>query len=118
MALVAGFVAFVVFGWPLGVLALVAGALIEVGELYLWMRFLRRYRVSTGPEGLMGERGTALEEVGDGPEPGEVRVRGELWRARSNEVVAAGEEVEVVAIDGLTLTVRPTGRLGSQPGGR
>ena len=34
--------------------AVVVAALIEVGEVMLWLRFLRRYRVSTGAEGLVG----------------------------------------------------------------
>lgn len=121
MALVVGFIALVVLGPPLGVIALVAGALIEVGELYFWTRFLRRYRVQTGPEGLIGARGTALDDWGAGG-GGQVLVRGERWRARAadpgGEEGAAppmpGDEVEVIAIDGLTLTVRPTGRAGSR----
>ena len=122
MALVVGFIAFVVLGPPLGVIALVGGALIEVGELYFWTRFLRRYRIQTGPEGLIGARGTVLEGWGAGGR-GHVLVRGERWRARpadtgGEEHTAAptpGDEVEVVAIDGLTLTVRPTGRTGNHP---
>jgi membrane protein implicated in regulation of membrane protease activity len=122
MALVVGFILFVVLGPPLGVVALGAGALIEVGELFFWTRFLRRYRVQTGPEALIGARGTALEGWGAETE-GQVLVRGERWRARLAEAdgeVGAGSpttgcEVEVVGIDGLTLSVRSTGRAGSRP---
>lgn len=62
-------------------------------------------RVTTGREGLIGARGkarTALE-----PE-GAVFVAGALWRARvdGDEPVTAGDEVEVVGTDGLTLRVR------------
>jgi membrane-bound serine protease (ClpP class) len=43
---------------------------------------------------------------------GQVEVRGEIWKARlaeGVEVVPAGAEVRVEAVDGLTLTVAPEG---------
>jgi membrane protein implicated in regulation of membrane protease activity len=41
--------------------------------------------------------------------PTQVRVAGELWAARSDEPLRVGEEVEVAAVDGLTLEVsRPS----------
>lgn len=75
---------------------MVCAAIIEVGEIYLWIRFLRRYRVTTGAEGMIGETG---EVIG----PGRVRVRGEIWRARTSGAV--GDRVTVTAVDGLTLEV-------------
>lgn len=112
MLLVAGFVAFIVLDSPLGIAALVAGALIEVGELVFWMRFLRRYRVRTGVEGLIGSRGVVVVACPPGGELGRVRAHGELWRARSRAGADPGAEVEVTAVEGLTLEVEPTGRLG------
>lgn len=107
MALVLGFIAFIVLDSPLGVAAVVAGAVIEMGELYLWTRYLRRFRVQTGIEGLIGMRGEVLEPCV--PE-GRARVRGELWRVRCREGSAEpGEEVVVTAVEGLTLEVEPTG---------
>ena len=43
------------------VIALCAALVIEVGEVFLWIRFLRRYRVTTGVEGLIGERAEVIE---------------------------------------------------------
>jgi membrane protein implicated in regulation of membrane protease activity len=107
MALVLGLIAFIVLDSPLGIVALLAGVVIEVGELYAWTRFLRRYRVQTGPEGLVGMRGEVLDACV--PE-GRARVRGELWRVRCTEGTAErGEEIVVTAVDGLTLEVEPTG---------
>ena len=37
---------------------------------------------------------------------GEVRVRGELWRARCEEGADVGETVRIERLDGLTLVVR------------
>ncbi len=59
----------------------------------------------TGIEGLIGERGTALEPIAHGV-TGRVRVHGEIWAALANEPVAAGDRIAVTSISGLTLTVR------------
>jgi membrane-bound serine protease (ClpP class) len=40
---------------------------------------------------------------------GRVRLRGEIWNARSEEPLELGEEVRVEAVDGLTLVVARAG---------
>ena len=77
---------------------LCAAAVIEVGEVFRADPLLRRYRVTTGAEAMLGER---AEVIG----PGQVWVRGEIWNARGAD--GAGESVRVAAIDGLTLVVEP-----------
>jgi membrane-bound serine protease (ClpP class) len=65
---------------------------------------------ATGSEGLVGQHGpvrTALTAAGeDGPIGGMVLVAGELWKAKSDEVIEKGTEVEVTAVDGFTLHVK------------
>jgi len=63
----------------------------------------RRPPVS-GAEGMRGVVGLALTAIAPGA-PGQIAVRGETWRAMSPQAIAAGDRVEVTAIDGLTLTV-------------
>lgn len=111
MILIAAFVAFVVLDSPLGIVALIAAGLIEVGELYFWIRFLRRYRVQTGAEGLIGRRGVVTESC-PAEGLGGARIDGALWRARCEQGAEPGDEVEVLEIDGLTLKVGRTGRRG------
>ena len=53
---------------------------------------------------LIGERGVANEEIAP---MGYVRVRGELWRARSSTPIPSGAPVRVCAIRRLTLLVEP-----------
>jgi membrane-bound serine protease (ClpP class) len=61
---------------------------------------VRRRPVSVGPQSIVGERG----QVRRG---GLVFVHGELWRARADEPLQPGDEVEVEGIaDGLVLDVR------------
>jgi membrane-bound serine protease (ClpP class) len=87
---------------PWGVIAVFAAAVIEVGEVLFWIRFLRRYPVRTGAEGLVGERGEVIVRCAP---LGRVRLRGESWNARSEEPLELGEQVRVEAVDGLTLVV-------------
>jgi membrane protein implicated in regulation of membrane protease activity len=91
---------------PWGVIAVFAAAVIEVGEVLFWIRFLRRYPVRTGAEGLVGERGEVIVRCAP---LGRVRLRGEIWNARSDEPLELGEEVRVEAVDGLTLVVGGAG---------
>ena len=58
----------------------------------------RRLPVTVGPQEMVGMEGVVRDN-------GLVFVRGELWRARSSEPLAAGERVHVDALDGLTLRV-------------
>jgi membrane-bound serine protease (ClpP class) len=62
----------------------------------------RRNKVVTGPEGMVGEIGTALTPLAP---DGKVMVRGEYWNAVSPAAVAAGVRIRVIAIDRLKLTV-------------
>jgi len=59
-------------------------------------------RPSGGSEGIVGEVGTVIEKI---DREGLVFVHGEYWRARSEEIIEPGEEVEVVGIQRLVLTV-------------
>lgn len=65
----------------------------------------QRARVHGGAEGMIGETAVvrrALEPAGT------VVVRGEHWNAVSDAPAPSGASVEVVAVDGLTLRVRPS----------
>ena len=64
-------------------------------------------RPATGAPALLGAGGTARTALPTGEEGGMAMVAGELWRARSLEgEIPAGSPVEVVKVEGLTLTVR------------
>ena len=65
----------------------------------------RKRKVVTGREGLIGRIAAVRTRLA--PE-GLVHVESELWRARSvGRPVEPGEEVRVLAVDGLELTVEP-----------
>lgn len=78
-------------------------AALIVGFLaYMALRVFKQ-QVRTGAEGLVHEQGTARSPLAP---RGKVFVHGEIWQAVADEPVAAGEPIEVVAVDGLTLKVR------------
>jgi membrane-bound serine protease (ClpP class) len=64
----------------------------------------RRNKVVTGAEGMVGQLGTALEDLS--PE-GRILVHGENWLARSPVNVKQGAKVRVLSIRDLRLRVEP-----------
>ncbi len=72
----------------------------------LAVRSMRR-PVVNGSEGLVGETGVAVTNVG--PSGGKVMVRGEYWNARSHASIDEGAALRVDKVDGLTLVVEAAG---------
>jgi membrane-bound serine protease (ClpP class) len=87
-------------GW--GLALVVAAMAIEVAEVGFWIRFLRRYRVRTGIEALIGSSAEVIEAC----DPrGRVRFRGEIWHAQCDTGAEIGDRVTVTGVHGLTLQV-------------
>ena len=59
----------------------------------------------TGEAGMLNEVGQALTSIEPGG-VGRVRTHGEIWTATAPEPISAGDSVQVVAVQGLLLTVR------------
>lgn len=89
---------------------LIAGTLVTVLIIVVLLTTrsvqVRRTKVVTGREGLVGERGTARTDLAP---RGKVFVHGEIWSAVAEVAVAAGSPVEVAAVEGMTLRVRAQG---------
>jgi membrane protein implicated in regulation of membrane protease activity len=86
--------------WAIPVVIL--AAIFEVGETFFWLWYQRRRRVQVGAETLIGE----LAEVVTRCMPdGQVRLQGEIWRARCEEGAERGEHVRVQGLEDLTLVV-------------
>ena len=88
---------------PWRFVAIVPAALFEGAEIYLFFR-LRGVRSITGVEAMIDAEGEALTDCN--PE-GQVRVKGQVWKANCPSHVAAGDKVVVTAVTGLTLQVVP-----------
>ena len=102
MLVILGLVALILFGTPWGLVALAVAFALEVLEYLGWKRFLRRYRLRSGPETLVGMRATVVDDCDPA---GRVRLLGEFWNARSREPIPAGETVRITRVEGLTLEV-------------
>jgi membrane-bound serine protease (ClpP class) len=88
-----------------GVLVPAVGAMALFAAVVVWAvgRALGA-RQTAGVDELIGMRGRASTAVGPGG--GTVFVRGEYWRARADEPIEAGEDVEALALEGMQLQVR------------
>ena len=87
---------------PWGLVAVGVALVLELGEAWLWWRWSTRRRPAVGVEAMIGA--SAIVATPCRPD-GQVRVQGELWRARCDGGADPGDAVEVVAVDGLTLVV-------------
>jgi membrane protein implicated in regulation of membrane protease activity len=89
-------------GW--GIALVVAATVVEFAEAGFWFWLSKRRKAVTGAEALPGSRGIVVAPCR--PE-GQVRVAGELWRARCEEGADVGDEVVVERLDPeLLLVVR------------
>jgi membrane protein implicated in regulation of membrane protease activity len=89
---------------PWGAVAVSAAIVVDTGESLLLIHWSRRRRAQVGAETLIGKAGVA---VGALTPTGQVKVDGELWRARCSGYAAPETPVVVTGIDGLTLEVEP-----------
>jgi membrane-bound serine protease (ClpP class) len=78
------------------------------GGLFIWLTVERRRTTNKAPligdtlVGMTGEVWIAIEPFS----LGSVRIEGELWQARSKEMLPAGALVRVIRQEGITLTVK------------
>ncbi len=79
------------------------GALMIAAIVYVASRAMR-HPVATGAQGMIG---ASAEVVADFSGRGRVRYGGELWNARSDRPLRAGELARIVRVEGLTLWVEP-----------
>lgn len=104
---------FLVLPSPWNVIGGLASLAVGVCEVVYWQRRMRRGKVQTGTEQLVGATGEATERLAPS---GQIRVLGELWEARSSSELPAGSRVRVVAVHGLTLEVEAVDEAASAPG--
>ena len=89
---------------PWGLVVVAIALVLDVVEVTVGVWYSKRRRASVGANTLVGATGVAIGELL--PE-GQVRVHGEIWRARCEAGCDAGATVVVRAVSGLTLEVEP-----------
>ena len=100
-----GLLLFLLLGWTVALLVYLVGTVLSLGQAYIVGRALQQ-PVRTGIEALVGTHGQVLEV--EGPRC-LVKVRGELWRAVTEQPIARGSEVTILRVEGATLVVAPGG---------
>jgi membrane protein implicated in regulation of membrane protease activity len=84
--------------WPWGIATVIGGGLLDITESLVLLRWSKRRRSPVGAEALVGRTAVVAN-------PDQVRIAGELWEARSERALVAGDQVVVRSVDGLTLVV-------------
>ena len=88
--------------WQVIAITVIAVSAFSVFAVTMAVRAHRR-KPTTGGEGLLGESGKALSAIA--PE-GRVFIHGEYWDAWSDEPLAEGDRVTVVAVEGMRIKVK------------
>jgi membrane protein implicated in regulation of membrane protease activity len=104
LVLIAILLALFVLPEPWGLVAIAVGATLDIAETGVFMWWSKRRRASVGIDALVGKTGVAVGELW--PE-GQVKIGGEIWKARCPGGCDAGTKVVVRAVTGLTLEVDP-----------
>jgi len=90
-------------GLPVIAAIATVGGLVILAMAWLASRSFRR-PVVTGVQAMIGQRAEVLEAFSG---KGRIRYGGELWNARSNSTLQAGQMVRITQVEGLTLWVEP-----------
>jgi membrane-bound serine protease (ClpP class) len=90
-------------GRPLIAAFATVGGIVIAGIVYLATRAMR-HPVVTGASGMIGASAEVFEDFTG---KGRVRYGGELWNARSDVALHAGQATRIVRVEGLTLWVEP-----------
>lgn len=89
---------------PVGVVVGVMVAGVGFSALaYRPVKHAMQREAHSGAEAMLGKTATAITDMAP---RGQVKLRGEIWKAVSSEHVRSGEEVRVLQLSGLELIVR------------
>jgi membrane protein implicated in regulation of membrane protease activity len=104
LVLIAILLAIFVLPSPWGLVAIIGAAIIDLTEVSAGLWWNRRQKAKVGVQTLVGRTAVAIDAL---VPDGQVKLDGELWRARCLAGCDRGAEVVVVEVDGLTLEVEP-----------
>ena len=104
LVLIALALALFVLPSPWGLLAVAVAAVLDIAETGLFIWWSKRRKATVGVETLVGKIGVAASDLWP---DGQVKVGGEIWRARCAGGCDSGTRIIVRSVDGLTLVVDP-----------
>lgn len=100
---------FDVYVWVQILCFCVIGVLLVIATRPFCKKFIKGKEAKTNVNSLIGKTCIVTEEISNIKEEGEVRVGGLCWSARSEDaerIIAVGEQVEIVEIQGVKLIVK------------
>jgi membrane protein implicated in regulation of membrane protease activity len=107
--IIGGLVTWPVYSW---VWTLIVTLIICLAYLAVGRRYVHRWTASrkekTNVDTLIGKKGVAIQSLAP-DKNGRVKVGNEEWAARSEQCIEKGEEIVVLAISGVTLSVEKIG---------
>lgn len=59
----------------------------------------------TNVDAMIGKSGVVLEKIDPSTDSGQVRVEGQVWRAKANEIINEGAKIKVLSVVGARLNV-------------
>ena len=92
-------------GPVLVIVAAIIGALVQI-PYYKWVAPIHR-PMSTTSGGLVGEEAIVIVPVEPNTIRGKVKVKSEIWSARSATPIPAGTRVRIIHGEGVSVTVQP-----------
>ncbi|MGH3133878.1 MAG: NfeD family protein [Gaiellaceae bacterium] len=104
LVLIALLLAIFVLPAPWGLVAVAVAAVLDIAETGVFLWWSKRRKAAVGVQTLVGRVGVAVSDLWP---DGQVKLDGEIWRARCAGGCDAGTEVVVREIEGLTLVVDP-----------
>ena len=104
LTIVAILLALTVLPSPGGFVAVVVAFAIDAAETTFFVRWSKRRKATVGVETLVGRTAVVVRQLSP---RGQVKLDGEVWEARGPAGVPPGEEVVVIAVEGLVLDVVP-----------
>jgi membrane-bound serine protease (ClpP class) len=101
-------------GFTIGILAVLA---VSSALIYRPIKRAMKKKATTGVQTMVGKRGTAVTKLAT---KGLVEIEGETWGALSSnkEVIEIGDNVTVLEVSGLKLTVRKGWDIGPKSKGQ
>jgi membrane protein implicated in regulation of membrane protease activity len=96
--------------WELGTFAIASTvSVLAVRPLFSKVIYKRSENKPVLLAAMIGQSGMVVDEIESEGGPGRVKTGGEEWRAVAfgSRAIPAGTKVEIVAVEGATLTVRP-----------
>ncbi|MFR8104803.1 MAG: NfeD family protein [Clostridia bacterium] len=80
--------------------------------LFFTRKFVNKFannkeKINTNAFSVLGKTGIVTEEINAANGTGQVKIEGEIWTAKADQVIPEGSSIDVLKIDGVKVMVAP-----------